>query len=203
MARTFPSRPRAALALVGGVTVGGVLAAPVAFAHTGHPLDGAVDGLVHPVLGVDHLLAIVAVGVLAALTADRRIAWLTPVGFLAGLAAGGAVGMAWGSFGGVEAAVAASVLLLGVVVATGPGRAGWWTPFAAAALGAVHGVAHGAELPGGASPVLYAVGFLAATAALAGLGAAAGRGLRRLPSLRLAGGAAIATVGATLLLGLS
>ena len=185
----------ASLAGAVGATV--VVALPAA-AHTGHPTSGLVDGAVHPLLGWDHLLAMLAVGVVATMVSDRRTAWLLPAGFVGGMVAGGLVGMAGVAFPGIELAVAASVLLLGVAVSGAVGTARRWLPAVALLFGTAHGLAHGAELPSGAAPLAYLGGFVVATAVLHGVGAVGGTQLRNRPSVRAAVGAAMAATGLAL-----
>ncbi|MEI4484777.1 HupE/UreJ family protein [Frigidibacter sp. MR17.14] len=143
-----------------------VMAAGPALAHPGH--GGLASGLTHPLLGADHLLAMVAVGLWAGIT-GRRAAVAT---FLAAMAAGAGLGLAGVSLPLVEPAILASVVVFGLAVALA--RRG-----SAAALGAVavfalaHGQAHAAEATGATG--LFLAGMLAATAALhlAGYGLAA------------------------------
>ncbi|MGX1787190.1 HupE/UreJ family protein [Bosea sp. NPDC055332] len=142
------------------------LASAPAFAHTGAgPVDGFVHGLMHPLTGLDHMLAMVAVGLWAGLVGGKaRIAY--PVAFVATMALAGAWGMSGGSLPGVEIGIAFSVIILGAAVAL---RAS--PPLAAGALACgilaiFHGFAHGAELPENASGFGYAAGFVIATAAL-------------------------------------
>lgn len=168
-------------------------AAPAA-AHTGLPAGGAGDGLLHPVLGWDHLLAMVAVGVVAATVAGQRVAWWVPAGFFGGMTVGGLAGLLGLGAPLVETAIAMSVVALGGLVVAGR----VWLPAVAAVFGAAHGHAHGAELPAGAVPAAYVAGFVAATAALHLLGAAVGIGLRRAPVLRVVGGAAVTVAGVLL-----
>jgi urease accessory protein len=179
--------------------VGPLVVAAPAIAHTGPPADGALDGVLHPLSGVDHLLAMVAVGVLAATTRDRRVAWLTPIGFVAGMIAGGAVGLAGPEVPVVEVAIAASVVVLGLLIGTVARDTGPWLVVVAASFGAAHGHAHGAELPAGAAPFVYTAGFVVATAALHLAGTVGGLGLRRLPIVRVAIGIAVGAVGVVLL----
>jgi len=188
----------AAGASTGAVLASLVAAAPVS-AHTGHPINGLGDGLVHPIFGPDHLLAMVAVGVVAALVTNRRIAWLVPAGFLAGMVMGGLAGLAGVSFPGLEVAVAASVVALGLLV-TGLARVtDVWLPALALLFGAAHGLAHGGELPAGAAPFAYVGGFVLATAALHAVGMLGGSQLRARPGVRAAVGAALAAAGVGLL----
>ena len=100
------------------------------FAHLGGPTHGLVDGLLHPLLGPDHLLAMIGVGIVAAVTASRTPGasprlrmWAAPLAFLAGMTVGGALGLAGWSVPGVELAIALSVVALGVAVAGAIGNA--------------------------------------------------------------------------------
>lgn len=143
--------------------------ATAASAHTGHGAHGLADGLAHP-LGLDHLLAMLGVGVwaAAALPAGRR--WLAPAAFLLLMAGGAAAGAYGVALPLVESGIALSVVLLGAMLMAPravPPAAGLAAIAAAAAL---HGLAHGAEAPAGGSFASYAAGFLLATAVLHGLG---------------------------------
>ena len=156
-------------------------AATASQAHTGHGAHGLVEGLAHPFLGLDHVLAMVAVGLWSAiaLPVGRRLAG--PGVFLAALLIGAL--LSWGGVAvpAVESSVAASVMLLGVVLFAGrhlPASLGLALTGAAALF---HGYAHGSELAVGASAVAYAAGFMGATMLLHGAGLAAGVGLQRLP----------------------
>lgn len=197
-------RPRHRLLTVAGGGLGSlVLAAAPAAAHTGRPVRGLVDGLAHPVLGPDHLAAMVAVGVLAAATAGGRPVWWAPLGFVTGMVGGALVGMATGAVGAVETGIVASVIALGGLIAAGRPTRGWWLPALVAALGALHGHAHGAELPDGAWPVAYLAGFVAATAALHLTGTLLGLALRRTAEARIATGVLVGAFGVALLGGIA
>jgi urease accessory protein len=188
-----------------------VLATPVA-AHPGHGQStswGVLDGVLHPILGLDHLLTIVAVGAVAALVATmgsarpgpRRSPWTIPLAFVVGMAVGGIGGLLWGERAGVELLIAASLVALGVFVAAAFHGPLVWMPVLMVGVGALHGQAHGAELPVGAAPGGYVVGFLVSTMALLAVGTAAGLGLRRAPALRIAAGSVMSVAGAWMLLG--
>jgi urease accessory protein len=172
-----------------------LLAAAPATAHTGHG-DGLVAGFGHPFLGLDHLLAMVAVGAWAAFL-GRRLVLLAPAAFMAAMAAGAGSAVVGLALPGVEPAIAGSVVVLGVLIAGAfrfPGALG---AALVAAFGFAHGHVHGAELPLAADPAEYAAGFLIATGLLHGLGATAALfalDLRRHGLLRTAG-AAVAAVG--------
>jgi urease accessory protein len=194
------SAPVIALALA-AVAAPGIASAHPEIFHT----RGLAAGFSHPFTGLDHVLAMVAVGVFAARLGGRAI-WLVPVSFLAMMAVGGGLGMAGVSLPFVEIGIAASVTVLGALVAT---RTRLPT---LAALGLVgifavfHGYAHGAEMPADAGGLRYAAGFIAATATLHALGVAAGLGLARFgggAGLRATqiGGTAMAAAGVGLLFG--
>jgi len=170
-----------------------VLTAPtLAQAHVGiGNASGFLNGLAHPVLGLDHLCAMLAVGLWAAQRGGRAI-WLVPVTFLAVMAAGGVLGVMAISTAYVETGIAASVLILGVLVA-----AAVRLPLVASVLivglfALLHGHAHGSEMPATASGVLYGLGFMATTAMLQLCGVGIGVLARRydVPQfVRYAGGA--------------
>lgn len=194
------SARRAAL-VAAGIVAGFLAPAAPALAHPGPNLGGVGSGLVHPLTGPDHLLAMIAVGAVAALASSRRLAWMTPLAFVGGMVAGGALGLAGVSIPGTETAIALSVVALGVLVATAAGREGMWLPLLVGAFGVAHGVAHGAEAPSAASPLAYVAGFVAVTVVLHAGGAISGWMLRRAPAVRMAAGAMVAGSGVALLLG--
>ncbi|NZD63262.1 HupE/UreJ family protein [Rhizobium sp. WYCCWR 11290] len=174
----------------------------VAYAHPAiGEAAGFSHGFVHPISGLDHVLAMVMVGVFA-FQLGGRASWLVPTTFVLVMALGGALGVAGVNVPFVEIGIALSVVVLGTIVALHVNA-----PLAAA-LGIVgffaifHGFAHGAEMPENAAGAAYAAGFMVATALLhvAGLvlGYAIGRAGERqgIFATRTAGGiAAIAGVG--------
>jgi urease accessory protein len=179
--------------------------AGLVLAHVGSPTHDLVDGVLHPLLGLDHLLAMIAVGTVAAVTATRAEApyrrtgvWVAPLAFLAGMTVGGALGLGGWAFPAVELAIVASVVALGVAVAGAIGNTAIWLPVLVLA-GLAHGNAHGAEAPTAANPVLYVVGFLAATVALHLCGVVGGTALRPRPWLRVTVGTGVAAAGMLLL----
>ncbi|MEZ5788879.1 MAG: HupE/UreJ family protein [Xanthobacteraceae bacterium] len=183
-----------------------MVAPGAALAHTGvGATHGLVRGLMHPVGGLDHVLAMVAVGVLAAIVGGRAF-WLIPASFVAMAAAGGLVGASHLALPYVEIGIAVSVIVLGLVVAL---RAKLPTALAMAMVGLFglyHGFAHGAEMPADTSGLAYGLGFLAATIALHAGGIGLGLGINSLgarPAARLAqaGGAVMAVAGVALLIG--
>src|ERR1044072_6065311 len=144
-----------------------------AFAHIGHGASGFVHGFSHPVGGLCHVLAMVAVGLYAAMLGGRTL-WLVPAAFLGAMAIGGALGMIGYALPYTETGIAVSVIVLGLALAF---RVSLPT-LAAMALAGVfaifHGHAHGAEMPQSISGYEYAAGFLLATALLHGIGIAIG-----------------------------
>jgi urease accessory protein len=177
-----------------------LLAAPLAQAHPGHMPANFISGLVHPLTGWDHLLAMVAVGLWAAQLGGRA-RWALPAMFVGAMTVGAAIGIAGFEPAGMETGILASVLVLGLGVASGvrlPIGAG----LALVALaGTVHGVAHGAEMPLQVDTLCYLGGMVAATAALHAVGVAAGlvAGRRSTALVRWAG-AGIAAAGVALFL---
>ncbi len=178
----------------------------LAAAHVGadgaaHHDIGFVQGLLHPFTGLDHLAAMVAVGLWSALIARgaRDVLW-APLGFAAMLLVGAGVGLAGVQVAAVEPMIAASLLVIGLLVVTRLRLPG---PVAAAVVGAFavfHGVAHGDELAGDRGAGLAIAGMVLATALLHAGGIAIGGALRQrsawLPRLA---GAAVALFGAALL----
>lgn len=158
------------------------VAAPAAWAHGQgvHTHDaGLIAGILHPFSGLDHLLAMVAVGLWAAQQGGRAL-WVLPLSFVGAMAFGAMLGLSGLAFAGMEAGIALSVLALGGLVAL---RRQMLLPLAAALTGLFalfHGVAHGQEMPLAASPWGYGFGMLAATALLHGVGVLAGFKLRQL-----------------------
>lgn len=180
-----------------------VLVAGAAQAHTGvGPTTGFLSGLAHPIFGPDHLLAMVAVGLWAALLGGRAM-WLVPAAFVGVMAAGGALALAAVGLPLVEVMIVASVMALGGLVAARVKVSAAVGMAIVAAFAVFHGHAHGMEMPANVSGLLYFGGFALATASLHGLGLAigllAGR-LREGVAVRAAGGA-IAAAGVLLLVG--
>jgi urease accessory protein len=169
-------------------------------AHLGHGTSGFGAGALHPLVGPDHLLAMLAVGIVAALASDRRVALLTPAAFLIGMITGGAMGILGMQLPAAETSIALSVICLGAICLTGMDRVMVALPVAALLFGIVHGHAHGSELPSAAAPGAYVVGFILTTAALHAIGARIGLLLRRTPQVRLLAGTAISSTGLALLL---
>ncbi len=189
----LPPRPLASLALLAAFA----LAAPLAQAHEGAGLAGGfMSGFAHPLLGWDHVIAMLAVGLWGAFLGAPAL-WLLPVVFPLVMAAGGALGVLGVPLPAVEIGIAVSAIALGGVVA-GALRPPLWVAALLVALFAIfHGHAHGTELPQAANPLAYSLGFVVATGALHLAGIALGL-LTRWPAGRVAVrgmGAGIALLG--------
>lgn len=190
-----------------GLAALAALAPTFAFAHVGvGDTSGLVDGFIHPPRGIDHVLAMVAVGMFAANLGGRAL-WAVPLTFMGFMLAGGALGILGFPLPFVEVGIALSIMVLGIAVAVK-----WDWPVAAAmamvGLFAIfHGHAHGAEMPLDASGAAYALGFVSATGLLhlagIGIGLAIGR-TGKLASHRItqAGGAAVTVAGIGVLTGI-
>ena len=152
--------------------------AGAAQAHTGHGTHSLMEGLVHP-FGLDHLLAMVAVGVWSVRALPAHQTWHGPATFLLALVASAALGAMGLSAPFLEHLIALSVVLFGAMLVFSsqrvPTSLGLGLVAVAAAL---HGLAHGAEAPASGFAA-YALGFVATTAALHCGGVAAGLGIRQ------------------------
>jgi urease accessory protein len=194
------SLPRLAL-------IAATLAPSVALAHTGvGGTGGFVHGFVHPIGGLDHVLAMVLVGIFAWQLGGRAL-WLVPAAFVGVMALGGILGVVGMTVPFVEVGIALSVVVLGVAVAFGV-KASLAVAMAVAGLFAVfHGHAHGAEMPETVAGVTYGLGFMLGTAVLHLLGIGMGYAIGRLNDrhgqivARTAGGVA-AVAGVAILTGI-
>jgi urease accessory protein len=166
-------RPYVALVALAAL---GILPAEPAAAHTfGAHGAGFAAGLGHPFAGIDHVLAMIAVGILAARRRGLAILAL-PAAFVGTMVVGAAASLVAGPLPLTEEAIALSLLGLGACTVLGGGRLSFPAIAGAVAFTAfAHGAAHGAELPEAASPWAYALGFALATAALHGVGLGLGR----------------------------
>jgi urease accessory protein len=178
-----------------------ILITTPAFAHTGvGHTESFGHGFIHPLLGLDHLLAMVAVGLWAALV-EPRLFWVAPAGFIGGMLLGGLAGMGGANPSGLELMVSVSVLIFGFLSALEV-RAPAVVAFSGTVLfGGFHGMAHGAEMPVAVAGALYAAGFLSATALLHATGICMGLLSKRLTA-NLAGrtlGALMVLAGGTML----
>lgn len=143
-----------------------LLAPATVFAHNSAGVAGGfASGFMHPLTGIDHILAMVAVGIWGAQLGAPAI-WALPVAFPLVMSVGGVMGVRGVPLMGVEIGIAASALLLGLMIFSEARP-----PLVAAALlvgffAIFHGYAHGTELPHAANPLAYGVGFVIATGML-------------------------------------
>lgn len=200
---TRSHRPGPCITALGAAAL--ALTSFAAAAHPGHEQNVARSmfqaGLLHPLTGLDHLLAMVAVGIWAALSHDtiRQAVW-TPVSFLCLLLVGALLGMAGLSLPGVEPVIMASLLVFGLLLASRAAIPGIAGAMLVGFFALFHGMAHGSELPTGAGAMVFIAGFMLSTLFLHGLGLAGGVVLKRRGMwLTRAAGAGIALYGASLL----
>ena len=145
-----------------------------AFAHEAGGLAGGfASGFMHPILGWDHVAAMIAVGLWGAVLGQPAI-WVLPVTFPLVMAVGGALGVAGVSLPGVEIGIASSALVLGVMVLAAARPPLWLAALIVATFAVFHGHAHGTELPEAATPLAYSLGFVLSTGLLHMLGIAFG-----------------------------
>lgn len=186
-----------------------LLALPAAaFAHAGSgpvaPAHGGfAAGLLHPLLGLDHLLAMLAVGVWAAQLGGRCV-WVVPAAFVGLMAAGAYLGAERVALPFVEAGIAASVLILGLAIALARRASVYGAAAVVGVFALFHGHAHGTELAAGLSGATYGVGFSLTTLALHVAGIALTSAIRRWTAARAAqfAGGVIACAGLGLHFGL-
>jgi len=200
----MPIRPfsrSASLFIAGSSSL--MLISTTAFAHPGHEASASMlmSGLLHPLTGLDHLLAMLAVGLWCALTQKtvRRALW-TPLCFVGLLLIGALAGLAGFGLPALEPMISVSLLVLGLLVAGRTSLPAWAGAALVGFFALFHGVAHGSGLPAGASAVAFFAGFLLTTTTLHLTGLAAGFALKRRDfGLTRVAGAGIALYGAALL----
>jgi len=185
-----------------------VIAALLPTAALAHPgggdAHGFVHGFAHPFGGLDHVLAMITVGLFAYQLGGRAL-WLVPASFVLAMTAGGALGLVGIPVPFVEAGIAASVLVLGAIVAFGVQAPVAVAMAVVAAFAVFHGHAHGTEMPTGGSIAAYAAGFVLATALLHAAGVTLGLMIGRFSEtygrvgFRLSGGLVALAGGAILL----
>jgi urease accessory protein len=157
-------RWRAAVGLP--ATLALVLLAHPALAHTEAGIAGGLlSGFLHPILGPDHVIAMVAVGLWGAFLGAPAI-WLLPIVFPLVMALGGVLGVLGVPLPAVEVGIALSAVALGAMVAFAARPPLWVAAVLVGAFAIFHGHAHGAELPAAANPLAYGIGFVAATGLL-------------------------------------
>lgn len=155
-----------------------VMAAFPAAAHVQAGVaSGLASGVMHPLSGLDHLVAMVAVGIWGAQLGNPAI-WVLPITFPLVMAAGAMLGVLGVPLPQAEVAIALSGIVLGGAVAFGLRTPFWIAALVVGTFAVFHGHAHGAELPGAGNPLAYGVGFVAATGFLHLCGIGIGVGLR-------------------------
>ena len=177
--------------------VAALLAPAAARAHADlHPGGGFVAGFLHPITGLDHLVAMVAVGLWGAVLGPPAL-WLLPLAFPPVMALGGLLALLGLPLPGVEVGIALSGLVIGLMVLFELRPPLWLAALIVATFAVFHGHAHGAERPAGAQPLLYSLAFVIATGLLHLVGILLGE-TRRWPGGRLLvrlAGAGVALVG--------
>lgn len=166
----------------------------IAGAHPGHG-GGLGEGLAHPLLGLDHLLAMVAVGVWA-FQLGGRATWLVPASFVMLMAAGAAAAVAGFALPMVESGIAVSVLMLGLLIAFSVRVPAALGAGIVAAFALFHGVAHGAEMPQLVAAWQYGLGFVLSTAGLHVLGLLLAKGVEQRALWLRSAGVMVAASGA-------
>ena len=145
----------------------------MAWAHADHATAaGFLSGITHPLSGLDHLLAMLAVGIWASQCGGRAL-WAWPVAFVALMSAGSLSAISGVTHPYIEQGIVASLLVFGLLIAAAirlPLLAGAWI---VSVFALFHGAAHGVEMPAG-NPLLYMAGFALSTAALHATGIGAG-----------------------------
>jgi len=180
-----------------------ILSIPTVLAHEAQG-GGLINGLLHPVFGPDHLLAMVAVGMLSVQLGGRAI-WSVPATFVGVMLMGGILAIFNISFPAVEIGIALSVLVLGIALALEKKLPIIWSMLFVGFFAIFHGHAHGTEMPNLAQPALYSIGFVLATACLHILGVVIGllsEEIRNGEILLRYLGAGIAGIGFAILFGL-
>jgi urease accessory protein len=166
-------------------------------------IGGFLSGFTHPLTGLDHMVAMLAVGLWGAFLGQRAM-WTLPVVFPVVMALGGAAGVLGMPLPAVETGIALSGVMLGLLVAFATKPPLWAAAIVVGFFGLFHGHAHGTELPNSANALAYSIGFVVSTGLLHLCGIAVGL-LVRWPWGRIAvraGGGVIAGVGFAFLFGL-
>ena len=170
-----------------------------AFAHSDATSlqGGFITGFMHPISGLDHVVAMVAVGLWGAFLGKPAI-WILPIVFPLVMAFGGALGVAGIPIPYIETGIALSGVVLGLAVLFAVKPPIWVAAIIVGAFAIFHGHAHGTELPNATNPLVFSMGFVIGTGLLHLAGIAIGE-LKRLPKgewVIRAGGAIIAVIGA-------
>ena len=195
------------IALITALSLVSLLSAGSAFGHDGAslPYGSFMGGLTHPVLGLDHFLAMVCVGILSAQIGGRAV-WTVPATFVGVMAFGGLLGWIDVGLTAIETGIACSVLALGIAIAMDRKFPISLAMSVVGFFAIFHGYAHGAEMPVVARATTYALGFMTGTAVLHILGLVIGdisQHYARGQLMLRVSGVAIAGIGAAFLLGIA
>lgn len=145
-----------------------------AYAHTSTAAGGFLSGLLHPVFGADHFMAMLSVGIVSAQLGGLRI-YTVPLTFVLAMIVGAVAGIYGQPWPFSEIGIALSVVVLGLAIATmKEERSSWPIMLVVALFGSLHGHAHGLEMPKSVDPVFYGGGFLMSTASIHILGVGVG-----------------------------
>ncbi len=179
------------------MAAGLLLTATTAAAHTGHGThaeSGFLSGLLHPMLGLDHLLAMAAIGFWS-VRQSNTMKQVTPLFVIGGMILGAGIAWVGMSLPGVETGISLSVILAGILIAATVKLPTAVGGSLVAAFMVFHGFAHGAEMPAGATLVAYLTGFSIATLALTFAGRGLGTLMRKTDNRagRVLGGVVAAT----------
>ena len=180
-----------------------LVAVPPLAAHTtGGAIDGLGNGLGHPFIGIDHLLAMLAVGMWAYQLGGSSM-WKVPLAFVLTLLVGVSIGLTGLSLPFIEPVIAASVLVFGLLIAMRSRIAPVLASMLVALFALFHGYAHSIEMPLAATPLTYVAGFSLATIGLHGLGVMVAYVIHRTTHIMLlrVGGFGLAGTGLLLLVG--
>lgn len=156
-------RKKTAIRFAGTAVFCGI--ASTASAHTGLDISGLTTGLAHPLSGFDHLLAMLAVGLWASQSGEKKL-FILPAAFVLSLALGASFALIYPFLAMIESGIVASVLILGLLIALSLKLSALLSLMLTAMFGFLHGYAHSLEMPEAAAPAAYAIGFLGATIAL-------------------------------------
>lgn len=181
------------------------LCASPAFAHPGHEFGHtALQGFFHPLGGIDHVIAMIAVGALALCRGGRAI-WTVPLAFVLMMAVGAVLGATGLGLPGVEQGIAASVLVLGMLIVVATRLSLIFATVLVGAFAVFHGTAHGLEgATTGIVPTSYFLGFLLATVMLHCAGIALGAAFAAIENrnlVRRAAGTAVGLTGLMMIVG--
>lgn len=185
------------------MTVGLMLTASVAVAHPGHGehTGGFLSGLLHPMMGLDHLLAMAAIGFWS-MRQSAGMKRSAPLFVVGGMVGGAAIAWAGVSLAGIETGIAMSVLLAGVLIATMAKLPTAIGGSLVALFMLTHGYAHGAEMTAGTSLVTYILGFVIATLVITFVGRGLGAVMMKSDNrISRAMGGVIAVIGGVLAAG--